>query len=101
MKYQSTKTNIIDCSRKARGTSQFSAWVKQNFDGKFLVSVEPIDTDGKFSIDPLKNRGYTFSGAGVDHVERGLLAGKKTWFKAFDDEDSAILEETALIEDGI
>lgn len=101
MKYQNTKTNIIDCSRKARGTSQFAAWVKQNFDGKFLVSVEPIDIDGNFSIDPLKTRGYTFSGAGADHVERGLLAGKKTWFKSFDNEESAIAEEIALTEDGI
>lgn len=101
MKYQSTKTNIVDCSRNARGTSQFSKWVKENFYGKFAVAVTPIDTDGNFSIEPLKNRGYEFSGSGRDHVERGLLFGKKVWFKIFDSEDEAFAEESILTETGI
>ena len=101
MKYQINKIDVIDCSRRARGTSQFSTWVKTNYDGKFALAVQPIDTDGNFSIDPLKKRGYEFSGAGTDRIERGLLFGEKVWFKIFDSEDQAFDEETLLTETGI
>lgn len=101
MKYQITKIDVIDCSRSARGESQFAKWVRANYDGKFALAVQPIDTDGNFSIDPLKKRGYEFSGAGGDHIERGLLFGKKVWFKLFDSEDQALAEEALLTETGI
>lgn len=99
--YQSALTDIIDASRKSNGTSLFSGWVRQNYYGKFIVSVRPIDSNGNFSVDPLKNRGYEFSGAGTDQIDRGLLVGKKCWFRAFDTLEEAEAEEIAITETGI
>lgn len=99
--YQLSKTNVIEADRHSKNGSQFAEWVKTNFPGKYLVSVNPVDSEGVFSFQPLKNRGYQFSGAGSDHIERGLLVGKKMWFKSFDSEDIANAEVDILTETGI
>lgn len=99
--YQITKTNLISADRHSGKTSAFSKWVQANYAGQFIVSVSPFDSNGQFNHEPLKLRGYAFSGAGADHIERGLLAGKKTWFRAFDTEQSADDEITLLTETGI
>jgi hypothetical protein len=99
--YQITKTSIIDASRRAKGTSQFSQWVRDNYNGKFIVSVAPFTTDGTFNHEPLKNRGYTFSGAGSDKTEMGLLVGKNMWFRAFGTMDEADAEVELLTETGV
>lgn len=99
--YQITKTNIVSADRHARGTSPFANWVRQQYAGKFLVSVLPFDVEGHFNHTPLKLRGYEFSGAGSDHIERGLLAGKKTWFRVFDTESEAEAESDLLTDTGI
>lgn len=99
--YQITKTNLISADRHSRGTSTFSKWVRENYAGKFIVSVSPFDSNGQLNHEPLKLRGYEFSGAGTDRIERGLLAGKNTWFRVFDTEQSADEEITTLTETGI
>jgi hypothetical protein len=99
--YQITKTNLISADRHGRGTSAFSAWVRKHYAGKFIVAVSPYDVAGQFTHEPLKNRGYEFSGAGSDHIERELLVGKKNWFRAFDAEQDAEDEITTLTETGI
>lgn len=63
--------------------------------------ASPYDVAGQFTHEPLKNRGYEFSGAGSDHIERELLVGKKNWFRAFDAEQDAEDEITTLTETGI
>ncbi len=98
---QSSKTNTISCERKSKGTSQFSKWVAEKFGNKFVVVTSAIDVDGNFQTEPLKARGYEFSGAGIDHVERKLLVGDKMWFKAFETEEEALTEEEILCEVGI
>lgn len=99
--FQSSKTNMIDAGRKGKGTSQFSKWVRENYEGKFIVMTSAVDTEGNFSNELLKSRGYEFSGAGADHVERKLLVGDKMWFKAFDSEEAADSEIEVLCEVGI
>lgn len=100
-KYQFSKIEIISADRHTRGTSAFSQWVRKNYAGKFIVSVSPFDIEGKFNHEPLKNRGYEFSGSGADAIERGLLAGKKRWFMVFDSADSAEAEIDTICETGI
>lgn len=100
-KYQITKTDVIYADRHTRGTSAFSRWVRTHYAGKFIVSVTPFDVDGHFVYEPLKLRGYEFTGAGSDTIERGLLAGKKCWFRPFDSETTAVAEILALTETGI
>lgn len=99
--FQNSKTNMIDADRKGRGTSQFAKWVREHYEGKFIVTTSAIDTEGNFPNELLKSRGYEFSGAGADHVERKLLVGDKMWFKVFDSEEAADSEIAALCEVGI
>lgn len=99
--YQITNAHVISADRHSRGTSPFSNWVRENYAGKFIVSVKPFDSNGQFNHEPLKLRGYEFSGAGTHATERGLLAGKKTWFRVFATEQSASEEITLLTETGI
>lgn len=100
MRYQTSKIQIIATERPGKGKSAFAAWVRENHPNKYIVSVLPFDTDGNFAHEPLKARGYEFSGAGKDHIEKGLLVGKKHWFKIFETEDEADME-VELLEAGI
>lgn len=100
-RYQSTKVKVVNAARPAKGTSQFAQWVRDNYNDKYFVAVDPYDVDGQFAHEPLKNRGYEFAGAGADHVERGLLVGRKAWFKAFETEAEAEAEAEVLTDNGI
>jgi len=85
--YQNTKTNVLDANRSQRS-------LEGRFTNQFLVVVNPIDTDGNFAFEPLKNRGYEFGGKNMSVVG-------KMWFKTFDSEEAADSEIEVLCEVGI
>jgi len=86
IKYQSSKINVIDANRNKRS-------LENQWQGKFIVAVNPIDTDGNFNHEPLKLRGYDFGGKNMS------IIGKQ-WIKPFDSLDAAEAECESLC-DGI
>lgn len=99
--YQITKTRILDAKRYQKSKSIMGEWWRKNYENKFVVSTSPVDVDGNFDTETLKNRGYAYTGAGSDALERKIAFGEKKWFRAFETEAEAEDEVTALTETGI
>ena len=85
-KYQISKIKVIDANRNKRS-------LENQWRGKFLVAVNPIDYEGNFNHEPLKSRGYVFGGKNMS------IIGKQ-WVKPFDSIEDADAE-TEILCDGI
>jgi hypothetical protein len=90
-RYQFSKAGFGRMSRLRKETP-----AKFGFDGHendFMVYVTPIDVDGNFSIEPLKNRGYIY--------KQSAIFANKVWIKFFATQAAAEAEIDALCETGI